>query len=191
MSNSPILAHLTLIVNLWSRCSYYPYFTDEETEAQKGQGWAVCLRLLSQLRVALGFDLGSLLPESPRFLKWLRTWHVLFISSDDVPLQCWVEKMSGLKSWPRVGEKFHVVWSLKWFHSFMSHSLLYVSSYLYPWDLSVIVSTFGFYILAFLKLGQTHVTITCFWLPGSFILADQTTLINMVLTGFWDLGRRY
>ena len=99
--------------------------------------------------------------------------------------------MSGLKSWPRVGERVHVVWSLKWFHSFMSHSLLYGSSCLYPWDLSVIFSTFGFYILAVLKVGQTHVTVTCFWLHGSFILAAQTTLINMVLTGLWDLGRRY
>lgn len=74
----------------------------------------------------------------------------------------------------------------------MSHSLLYVSLYLYSWDLLVtFFLTFALYVLDFLKVGQTDVTITCFWLYGSFISVARTTLVNMMLKVLWDLGRRH
>ena len=43
--------------------------------------------------------------------------------------------------------------------------------------------------LHFLEVGQTHVTVICFWLHCSFISAAQTTLLNMMLTRLRDLGR--
>lgn len=68
-----------------------------------------------------------------------------------------------------------MVWNLKRFYAFTFHSLLYVSLYLYHWDLPVTffltLERVFFNILDFPKVGQTDVIISSFWLHSSCIPA--------------------